>query len=574
MKSEKRKFRMLLLFAVVFTTLAFVSVGGASRTPPEEAWNKAVGGTEWDDGANHVQQTADGGYILAGYTRSYIAGDRNFWLVKTDSEGTKQWDRTFGRTEWDEANYVQQTSDGGYILAGYTRSYGAGSWDFWLVKTDSEGIKQWDRIFGATEFNYAYAVQQTSDDGYILAGWTKSYSAGDVDFWLVKTDSRGTTQWDQTFRGTDSDMAKCVQQTSDGGYILVGETRSYGAGNADFWLVKTDSEGNKEWDKTFGGGDQDSAHYVQQTSDGGYVLAGSTRNVDFWLVKTDSEGNKEWDKTFGGANADHVYSVQQTSDDSYILAGCTKSYSAGEYDAYDVWLIKVGGTSILSETIAPTANICVESDPSGADVYLDGVYQGVTGPGYFHIYNVSSGYHTLTLKKYGYDDYTKTIIISTGDRASVSLVSASLSAIPAPTPEETRPPEQKNKTTQTIKIVGGIIFLAAAALLAGMLVGKFHKKRREEPKRDERKHETHKKSAGSTKDDTRPHYYKVLDVSTDASRDEIKKAYRRLSMLYHPDASTDPDAEKKMKEINKAHDVLSDPDKRARYDNFENAFKG
>ena len=239
MKSEKRKFRMLLLFAVVFTTLAFVSIGCASGTPPEEAWNKTFGGTSYD-GASSVQQTFDGGYILAGYTYSYGAGSSDFWLVKTYSDGSKQWDKTFGGNDYDCIFSVQQTSDGGYILAGVTGSYGAGNGDLWLVKADSEGNEQWNRTFGGIDPDCAVSVQQTSDDGYILAGYTESYGAGRSDFWLVKTDSKGNKEWDKTFGGTDHDEVSSVQQTSDGGYILAGDTMSYDTGNGDFWLVKTD----------------------------------------------------------------------------------------------------------------------------------------------------------------------------------------------------------------------------------------------------------------------------------------------------------------------------------------------
>ena len=150
----------------------------------------------------------------------------------------KEWDKTFGGTDWDVALSVQQTSDGGYILAGGTESYGAGSCDFWLVKTDSSGNKQWDKTFGGTNGDVAYSVQQTSGGGYILAGNTNSYGAGLGDFWLVKTDSNGNKQWDKTFGGTDWDVAYSVQQTSGGGYILAGGTELYGAGSGDFWLIK------------------------------------------------------------------------------------------------------------------------------------------------------------------------------------------------------------------------------------------------------------------------------------------------------------------------------------------------
>jgi parallel beta-helix repeat protein len=307
----------------------------AKSIAPEEEWNKTFGGTDWD-WAHSVQQTSDGGFILTGITLSYGAGSGDFWLVKTDSDGNKQWDKTFGGTRWDAAQSVQQTSDGGYILAGETGSYGAGSGDAWLLKTDSNGNKQWDKTFGGSDRDLAEAVQQTLDGGYILAGNTESYGAGSDDFWLLKTDSNGNRQWDKSFGGTKCDEAQSVQQTLDGGYILAGETGSYGAGFGDVWLLKTDSNGNKQWDKTFGGSDRDLAEVVQQTSDGGFILAGTScsygaGSYDFWLLKTDSNGNKQWDKTFGEPDYGWAVAVQQTMDGGYILVGKTSG---------DVWLLK------------------------------------------------------------------------------------------------------------------------------------------------------------------------------------------------------------------------------------------
>ena len=310
----------------------------------EKEWDKTFGGPG-NDFAESVQQTSDGGYILAGYTESYGAGDYDFWLVKVDSNGNKQWDKTFGGTDKENEASVQQTSDGGYIIAGNTFSYGAGSYDIWLIKTNSNGEKLWDKTFGGTNYDDARSVQQTSDGGYILAGSTESYGAGKRDVWLIKTDSNGNKQWDKTFGGTDIDWVKSVQQTSDGGYILAGSTFSYGAGDGDVWLIKIDSNGNKQWDKTFGGTEFDKAFSVQQTSDSGYILIGETESYgagddDIWLIKTDSNGNKQWDKTFGGASLDFASSVQQTSDGGYILIGSTELYGAGEDD---LWLIKIKG---------------------------------------------------------------------------------------------------------------------------------------------------------------------------------------------------------------------------------------
>ena len=261
-----------------------------------------------------------------------------------------------------------------------TSSYGDYSYDFWLVKTDSDGNEVWNRTFEGISSDLAYSVQQTSDGGYILTGYTFSYGAGPYDLWLVKADSDGNEVWNRTFGGTDGDLARAVQQTSDGGYILAGDTYSYGAGNHDFWLVKTDSDGNEVWNMTFGGGASDKAYFVQQTSDSGYILAGETSSYsagsgDFWLVKTDSDGNKVWEKTFGGTNYDCARSVQQTTDGGYILAGYTYSYGAGGYDA---WLIKVGGESaelrvhnIDKGTDYSTIQVAIDDADIGDEIHVD-----------------------------------------------------------------------------------------------------------------------------------------------------------------------------------------------------------
>ena len=289
--------------------------------------------------------------------------------MKTDSAGNEEWNRTFGGDDYDNsydiAYCVQQTADGGYILAGQTISYGRCE-DFWLVKTNSAGNKEWSRAFGGSSYDLAYSVQQTTDGGYILAGTTHSYGAGGCDFWLLKTDSTGNEEWSRSFGGSSGESADSVQQTRDGGYILAGTTHSYGAGGCDFWLLKTDSAGNEEWNRTFGGSysilgapDGDMAYSMQQTADGGYILAGKTDSYgagvdDFWLVKTDFAGNEEWNRTFGGFHNDIAHSVQQTFDGGYIIAGETGSYGSG---GADVWLIKLEGTGEVPATEKPSKNL-------------------------------------------------------------------------------------------------------------------------------------------------------------------------------------------------------------------------
>jgi predicted secreted protein len=329
------------MLAGLALVLVGLGVGKSVAQAPNDWWEwfKTFGGSGNDEGYS-VQQTSDGGFILVGYTESFGTEGRDVWLIKTDADGNKLWDRTFGGSNWDEGCSVQQTSDGGFIVVGTTESFGAGGPDVWLIKTDANGNKQWDRTFGGSDSDGGISVQQTSDGGFILVGTTNSFGAGLADVWLIKTDASGNREWDRTFGGGDLDWGSSVQQTSDGGFIVVGITRFFGAERADVWLIKTDASGNREWDRTFGGGDLDWGSSVQQTSDGGFIVVGWTTSFgagDVWLIKTDADGNKLWDRTFGGSMADGGWSVQQTSDGGFILVGWTTSFGAGEAD---VLLIK------------------------------------------------------------------------------------------------------------------------------------------------------------------------------------------------------------------------------------------
>jgi hypothetical protein len=323
------------------------------------SWAKTYGGTD-DDIAYSVQQTSDGGYIVAGETNSFRAGIYDIFLIKTDANGNIQWAKTYGGTSDIYASSVQQTSDGGYIVAGGTLSFGVGG--AFLAKTDANGNIQWAKTYGGTRTDGAYSVQQTSDGGYIVAGWTWSFGADSADILLIKTDANGNVQWAKTYGGTGWDVARSVQQTSDGGYIVAGGTSSFGAGG-DIFLIKTDANGNIIWAKTYGGIYGDIAYSVQQTSDGGYIVAGWTRSFgagswNIFLIKTDANGNIIWAKTYGGIYGNIAYSVQQTSDGGYIVAGYGWSFGTG---SGDIFLIKtdangnIGSCSIV-QNVNPTVN--------------------------------------------------------------------------------------------------------------------------------------------------------------------------------------------------------------------------
>lgn len=301
--------------------------------------NKTFGGPTHDYG-NTVQPTSDGGYVIGGTTGSYGLDLADMWLIKTDSAGNEQWNRTYGATDGDYGMSVLQTSDGGYSVLGITSSYGAGDVDAWLVKTDSAGNEQWNRTFGGSGSDWGQAIQQTSDNGYIIAGITEPAVLGNL--WLIKTDALGIELWNRTYGGTGWDYGFSVEQTSDGGYAAVGGTDSYGAGESDVWLIKTDALGVEQWNRTFGGPLWDCGFSVEQTPDSGFIITGTTgddasNKSDLWLIKTDSTGLEQWNRTFGGDRRDEGQTARRTSDGGYVVAGATASYGAGEMD---VWLLK------------------------------------------------------------------------------------------------------------------------------------------------------------------------------------------------------------------------------------------
>ncbi len=335
-------------FLITALAVGLLTLETAMADGPLVQWEKTFGGTETDIG-NSVEQTSEGGFIIAGYTSSYGAGSYDLYLIKTDSSGNSQWQKTFGGGHRERGGRVRQASDGGFIVVGNTKSYGAGGTDVYLIKTDSSGNSQWQKTFGGSDYDYGTSVQQTSDGGYIICGETWSYGAGLADVYLIKTDYSGSSQWEKTFGGSEGDWGCSVQQTSDGGFVILGYTASYGAGGTDVYLIKTDSSGNSQWQKTFGGSDYDEGYSVQQISDGGFIITGYTRsygvgNGDVYLIKTDSSGNSQWQKTFGGNELDRGQWVQQTSDGGFIVTGYTRSYGAGSADVYVIKTDSLGNS--------------------------------------------------------------------------------------------------------------------------------------------------------------------------------------------------------------------------------------
>ena len=305
-------------------------------SPVQAQWAYTYGGSNGDF-VTSMQQTADEGYIVAGYTESFGAGDHDAWVIKLDANGNVTWQKTYGGNEFDYAMSVQQTADGDYIVAGGTASYGAGSYDVWITKLDTSGAIVWQKTYGGSGSDNPYAIIQTSDNGFVVACESDSFSIGNWEAWIIKLDSNGNIMWNKTYGGTGDDVFNSIQQTEGGGYIAAGRTKSFGASDYDVWVLKLDENGSITWQKRYGGTGGEGAYSVQQTSEDGYIIAGNTKSFgdgtqDGWVIKLDQNGTVLWEKAYGGSISDGFSFIQKTHDGGFITAGSTVSFGVGATD--------------------------------------------------------------------------------------------------------------------------------------------------------------------------------------------------------------------------------------------------
>jgi hypothetical protein len=329
-----------VLFAVV------VTCGFLIAQVPDTLWTRTYG-TPSDDGAYSVHQTNDKGFIITGYTDIPGGGGYGMYLLKTDSLGDTLWSNIFGGPQGDFGRSVQQTTDGGYIIVGFTNSFGSGMRDVYLVKTDSLGNDIWERTFGGNLYDVAFCVVQTDDDGYIITGYTYSFGNGMADLYLIKTNSVGSPMWTQTYGKVYYDEGWSVCPTSDGGYIVTGDVGL--ADGSRLWVIKTDSLGDLTWMKEYQHGDDSHGISVGITTDSCYIVTGYTYNpgnssTDIWLLKIDSLGDTIWTRMYGGNNMDRGFSVRETPDGGFVIAGITWSYGNGYQDIYIVKTDSLGDT--------------------------------------------------------------------------------------------------------------------------------------------------------------------------------------------------------------------------------------
>lgn len=362
-------------------------------------WDRRFGGSD-DDGAYDIQQTADGNYLVSGYSSSAANedksesgnGNKDFWVMKISPLGNKIWDHCYGGSKGEVLRGALTTSDGGFLLAGYSFSGISGNKtqankgpdgtsDYWIIKIDANGVKQWDHSFGGNGEDELTALVPASNGGFMLAGSSNSTQSGDHsqssqglnDFWIVRTDSLGNKLWDQRYGGTDDDFLIELTNSNDGGFLLGGYSFSGIGGDktqdcwgqSDVWMVKIDANGAKQWDVRFGATKMDRSRSVIQTLDGGYFIGAYTNSLqegditdpsrgvyDGWGIKIDSNGVKQWDKRYGGTEDDHWHLVMQLSDGDYILVGHSQSGISGDksqscFGSDDIWMLKLELITVL-----------------------------------------------------------------------------------------------------------------------------------------------------------------------------------------------------------------------------------
>ncbi len=331
-------FISFIFVSSIFIFLVLAESNSAYGAEPREEWNRTYGG-RYGDGAWCLQVTLDGGYILVGNTAARGEGS-DLWLIRTDQSGNPIWSRILGGSGEDIGYFVRETNDGGFIITGSTKSFGMGEERLWLIKTDGNGSLVWDKTFGgfvSSSGDGGWSVDETKDGGYIVAGYTQSLGRGRKDLWLLKTDDLGNRIWDRTYGGREDDVGISVLQSRDGGYIAAGRTASFGKGGDDIWLLKTDLQGKEAWNATFGGSKDDAGFQVVELKDG-YALVGRTEsgsdNNRIILIRTDLAGRGLWERTYQGGSGT---SLQPTNEGGFIIAGRIDSKESGR----DALIIKI-----------------------------------------------------------------------------------------------------------------------------------------------------------------------------------------------------------------------------------------
>lgn len=350
------------------------------------SFERIVGGPGLDLGV-FVDPTSDGGYVAVGVTSRFGEGNEDVYLVKTDTAGNVLWTRTYGGPGTDNGWSVHEHA-GRLVLAGFTDSSGAGDFDCYLIETNLEGEMQWSKTFGGEGKDRCWGVLPMGDGGYVLVGETTSFGSGAEDCYLIKTDASGNDVWSRTFGGEKGDRCFSIAQADDGGFVLAGQTYSEGAGDRDVYLIKTDAAGKQQWSKTFGGSVSDVGHSVARTAEGDFIVTGYTSSLaitedDPYLIKIDAGGEVQWTRVIPMEGVNHTITGEQTTDGGFILGGFSEFSSTGARGAL---LVKVDGEGnlewfrdILLTTEGRSVGYTVRATSDGGSILTGHTTEGSAG---------------------------------------------------------------------------------------------------------------------------------------------------------------------------------------------------
>jgi len=342
----KIKGLFLLIYVLIFYT-----------SPAQIMFQRHYGGSG-DDGGNSVIQTSDGGYLVAGLTDSWGAGSKDIYLIKTNEYGDTTWTKHYGGYNWDDAAAVIEGTDNNFYITGGVSSFGNGATDAFLMKVSSVGDSVWLKTYGGTEDDDGYDLLQCNDGGFMITGASCSFAIGFSSVYAIRTDANGDTLWTRTYEKEDFNGAYSVIQTTDNGFLFAGVTGTAGSSTYDCYVVRINSAGDTLWTKTYGGSSYDVMTCVCKLTDGNYLLSGATWSFgaggyDMYLIKIDTNGGVIWEKTYGGTANDYGYKCIATTDNGAVITGKTASFGAGGDDVYlvninlngdSIWTRKYGGT--------------------------------------------------------------------------------------------------------------------------------------------------------------------------------------------------------------------------------------
>lgn len=471
-----------ILPAFLFPAILIAACTLHAQVAPSILWQKSLGGSSIDFPTS-VQQCSDGGFIVAGQSQSGDGdvsgnyGNADYWVVKLDTGGNLTWQKSLGGSDTDLANSIQQTTDGGFIVAGYARSTdfdvtgNHGLNDYWIVKLDTAGNIVWQKCFGGTGVDQPHSIQQTNDGGFIVAG-TSNSNDGDVsgnqgsfDYWIVKLDIAGNIGWQKSFGGTGYDEAFSAKQTSDGGYIVAGNSNSNDSdvtsnhGGLDYWIVKLDSVGTLIWQKSLGGSDEDYSTAAQETTDGGFIVAGYTSSTngnvtgnhgfhDCWIVKLNASGTVVWKKCFGGSSYDFASSIRQMTDNGFVFAGYSSSNNGdvtGNHGNYDYWMVRTN----------ETGGLLWQKSLGGSNGEISSSFDQ-TNDGGFIVAGSSDSNDGDVSGNHGFEDYWIVKLSTDGSTGMVSHSNNGISIYPNPAATQLyiQFPQPENKEVIVINILG------------------------------------------------------------------------------------------------------------------------